>query len=521
MMDARRQVQCPTCTIEFTLDVPRTWVRCPSCGHGFVVKRISRGMKSGWLVTGPDGVALRFGKVDDLREAIARGDLEDPAPESEPMDVSLSEVEVAPPVAQVVEVAPPVAEVAEPSGTEIAPGVTVVPLDALDHLERRSDAPPSGERDRATRRSTPPTARADRPASVSPPPPSVRPPDVAGTSPEDSPEKSPEKSPENVTEFADVHDVDDLDDDPEIERRAAEIEETPLITSQTAVSSPPPSSRPIVAKSTKPPAPTAPPHGGSTSVARSVAPETPSRSWTLPLLGVAAAGAIAWAFIGGRGKQHEPTPGTAARGETTSLTVAAATPTAAGSGTTSHPSAGATEPPAANVPVADAPVFVMPAATALSARQTSPTDTPRGVPSALPSAAASAVRAMSPDGGGGGDAGGGPEASLRAQATSAFRAGDFPKARSIDEQLVAKNPRDVDAWSALGDSARAQGSMADAESAYRRALGLNPLYLPSLIGLADLGWDNGDRAGAQRRYADLVERFPPDGLPERVKQRAK
>jgi DNA-directed RNA polymerase subunit RPC12/RpoP len=539
-MDARRQIHCPTCTVEFTLDVPRTWVRCPSCGHGFVVKRISRDVdaapvapisgpkseppgahaarkKSGWLVTGPDGVVHRFDKVDDLRSAITRGDLEDPEPESAPMYVSMSEIEVAPSVSEVADVAD-VAEVAavatvaasdevlanEPSGSEIAPGVALVPLDALDRLERRSDAPPSGERDRAA---VPPPG--DRPVSVAPP--SSAPPAVAAA----------ELAPDDVTELAYNDDIDDVDDDA-VELTSGLIEETPLLlSSQTRTPSVPPPT-PIAKKKEaeaaqtpeprkterkttsvferKTPTPAAerkatPERKTATSVARSVEPETPARSWTLPLLGVAAVGVITWAYMG-PSKPEPPAP-------------AAPTETATASASNPPASADSIEPPVVIHPEVEAAVLVIPATTAISTHVTD-------APPTASSTSAAGVRAMTP----GGDGGGADAISQRAHASSAFRAGDFPKARLIYEQIVAKNAQDVEAWSGLGETARAQGSMADAESAYRRALGVNPRYLPALIGLADLGWDNGDRAGAQKRYADLTERFPLDMLPERVKTRA-
>jgi Tfp pilus assembly protein PilF len=68
--------------------------------------------------------------------------------------------------------------------------------------------------------------------------------------------------------------------------------------------------------------------------------------------------------------------------------------------------------------------------------------------------------------------------------------------------------------------ARAQGDTAGAQSLYKRALGVNPSYLPALIGLADVQWDGGDKAGAQKAYRDIVDRFPEPAYPARVKQRA-
>ena len=499
-MDARRRIHCPTCTVEFTLDVPRTWVRCPSCGHGFVVKRVSRDteeaappqseravvdtaavirQKTGWVVTGPDGAEHRFDSIGDLGAAIARGDLDDPEPESAPMDVSLSEIEVAP-------------RAGSSSNDEIAPGVALVPLEALDRLERRSEAPPSGERDRSGRGSTPPVtlyerAEAEAPASV-----------PASTEPLVAESASP--SPQGTAPDAEGT---ELADNADIEDDGADLEpsfpdETPLLPStRMRLSETPSTVKKSVATKKSVAAKTAD-RKTSTPVARSVKPETPARSWTLPVLGVAAVGAIVWALTRPR-TQSEPAAGTP---------TAAATSVAS---TSTSPEINPVGPPVVIRSEAEAAVMTIPPTTAVSARLTGPIDTARAAASA-----SSAIRAMTP----GGDGGGADAVAQRAQASAAFRAGDLPKARLLYEQLVARNAHDVEAWSALGDTARAQGSMADAESAHRRALGINPRYLPSLLGLADIGWDNGDRAGAQKRYAELLERFPLEMLPERVKTRA-
>ena len=67
--------------------------------------------------------------------------------------------------------------------------------------------------------------------------------------------------------------------------------------------------------------------------------------------------------------------------------------------------------------------------------------------------------------------------------------------------------------------ARAQGDAA-ARSRLKHALGVNPSYLPALLGVADTEWASGDRASAQRAYKDIEDRFPEGTYPAYVKTRA-
>jgi TolA-binding protein len=54
---------------------------------------------------------------------------------------------------------------------------------------------------------------------------------------------------------------------------------------------------------------------------------------------------------------------------------------------------------------------------------------------------------------------------------------------------------------------------------YQRALSHSPAYQPALLGLADALWDTGDHAGASKRYAEVVDRFPAEAVPARAKER--
>lgn len=104
------------------------------------------------------------------------------------------------------------------------------------------------------------------------------------------------------------------------------------------------------------------------------------------------------------------------------------------------------------------------------------------------------------------------------RAGSARRSGDFATARGLYEQVLRQNAGNVEANGGLGDVARAQGDLPAAKASYERALATSPTYGPAMLGLADTEWDLGNRANAQRHYAQIVERLG-DRAPERAKQR--
>ncbi|MEO8878193.1 MAG: tetratricopeptide repeat protein, partial [Polyangiaceae bacterium] len=72
----------------------------------------------------------------------------------------------------------------------------------------------------------------------------------------------------------------------------------------------------------------------------------------------------------------------------------------------------------------------------------------------------------------------------------------------------------------LGDVSHDEKDMQGAEAFYKRAIAVNPTFLPALIGLADATWDLGDHAGAQKQYKEITDRFPEGSYSARVKQRA-
>jgi tetratricopeptide (TPR) repeat protein len=84
---------------------------------------------------------------------------------------------------------------------------------------------------------------------------------------------------------------------------------------------------------------------------------------------------------------------------------------------------------------------------------------------------------------------------------------------------VEKNPSDSEALHGLAAIAHAQRDLAGAKASYRRVLAINPSYLPSLIGLADVDWDSGDRSAALKAYKDIIDRFPPGTYPARIQTR--
>jgi tetratricopeptide (TPR) repeat protein len=105
-------------------------------------------------------------------------------------------------------------------------------------------------------------------------------------------------------------------------------------------------------------------------------------------------------------------------------------------------------------------------------------------------------------------------------AAIALHSGAYSRAEHIYTALVARNERDSEALSGLGDVAHAQGDVRGAMAAYRRAIAVNPSYLPALVGLADAQWAAGDQTQARRAYANVVDHFPEGAYPAYVKERS-
>ncbi len=127
-------------------------------------------------------------------------------------------------------------------------------------------------------------------------------------------------------------------------------------------------------------------------------------------------------------------------------------------------------------------------------------------------------------GGGGGGGGGGvptgdPRA-LLAQADAAKQRHDLPRARTLYDAALAKNPGDSEALAGLGDVSHLEKDLGGAQAFYKRAVAANPSFMPALIGLADVEWESGDRGAAQKAYKEIVDRFPEGSYPSYVHSRS-
>jgi tetratricopeptide (TPR) repeat protein len=114
-----------------------------------------------------------------------------------------------------------------------------------------------------------------------------------------------------------------------------------------------------------------------------------------------------------------------------------------------------------------------------------------------------------------GDANSGLQAAM-----DAVRRGDFDRAERVYQGLVASNPRDSQALAGLGDVLRMHHDPQGAVDAYKRALAVNPSYVPAALGLADTQWAEGDHEAAARSYRYIADRFPDGSYPSYVNQRA-
>ncbi len=172
-------------------------------------------------------------------------------------------------------------------------------------------------------------------------------------------------------------------------------------------------------------------------------------------------------------------PGTASSGSVSPPATAAA------------PSSPATAAPPATAPAAPATATPTPAAAVLAAAPVAAPPSPAPAESAGPPQSAAAIR----------------------------RARDLGRAEAKYRALVSSNPRDVESLAFLGDTLLALGKPTEALTMYERALSFSPGYQPALLGLADGLWVTGDHAGASKRYAEVVDRFPAEAVPARARER--
>ena len=85
---------------------------------------------------------------------------------------------------------------------------------------------------------------------------------------------------------------------------------------------------------------------------------------------------------------------------------------------------------------------------------------------------------------------------------------------------MQQTPTDSEALTGLADVNEAQGATALAIASYRRALAVNPRYLPARLGLADSLWTSGQRDEARAAYRSIVAQVPPSLCPDVARQRA-
>jgi serine/threonine protein kinase len=109
---------------------------------------------------------------------------------------------------------------------------------------------------------------------------------------------------------------------------------------------------------------------------------------------------------------------------------------------------------------------------------------------------------------------------LLERARHARQAGRIAEATALFAAAVEKTPTDSEALTGLAEVDEAQGATAQALVNYRRALAVNPRYLPARLGLADSLWTSGQRDEARTVYRRIVEEVPAKLCPDLARQRA-
>ncbi len=90
-----------------------------------------------------------------------------------------------------------------------------------------------------------------------------------------------------------------------------------------------------------------------------------------------------------------------------------------------------------------------------------------------------------------------------AAAEDAFKAGKYAAAVPLLEKVVARDPKNADAWNRLGFSNRKLGKFSEALADYEKALAINPDHLGANEYLGELYLETGDMPKAEERLAKL------------------
>lgn len=85
---------------------------------------------------------------------------------------------------------------------------------------------------------------------------------------------------------------------------------------------------------------------------------------------------------------------------------------------------------------------------------------------------------------------------------------------------IEATPTDSEVLAGLAEAEAARGDTAKAITTYRRALAVNPRYLPARLGLADALWTSGQRDEARASYRRIVDEVPPALCPDLARERA-
>jgi serine/threonine protein kinase/Flp pilus assembly protein TadD len=109
---------------------------------------------------------------------------------------------------------------------------------------------------------------------------------------------------------------------------------------------------------------------------------------------------------------------------------------------------------------------------------------------------------------------------LLERARHARRAGRLSDAAALFAAAVDKAPADSEALTLLAEVDEARGATAKAIVDYRRAVAVNPGYLPARLGLADALWTSGQRDEARIAYRSIVDEFPATLRPDLARERA-